>query len=114
MNLDSLTTQLNAIVSSEVTAVLKRISTDYSLDYDELISKYVKTDGAPEVKKARGRKKKDDTSVIETVEFPYQGTTYLVDTQANVYTYNVDKPMKIGTKLIDGTIKFSEAYLKKQ
>lgn len=101
--------------------VLTEIAKDYNMSLDDMLQKYgniqpnielgrSKKKGANTVKntepKKRGRKKKMKEELIETEEYEYNGVTYLVDGENNVYTYNVDQPTFIGTKLIDGRIKF--------
>lgn len=116
-------------VSEHTDTVLKAIATEYNLNYEELKEKYGSitplidigrkkkqsktasanvegSDTTVEPKK-RGRKKKLKEELVETEEYEYEGVTYLVDAENNVYTYNVDAPVLIGTKLIDGRIKMS-------
>jgi hypothetical protein len=101
--------------------ILGQIAKDYDLSIDEVLEKYgsiqpnielgrSKKKGSGSVKntepKKRGRKKKTREELVETEEYEYNGVTYLVDGDNNVYTYNVDQPVLIGSKLIDGRIKF--------
>ena len=108
-------------VKDHTKVILTEIAKDYDLPLDDMLQKYgniqpnielgrSKKKGPNAVKntepKKRGRKKKLKEELIETEEYEYNGITYLVDGDNNVYTYNVDQPTLIGTKLIDGRIKF--------
>jgi hypothetical protein len=71
-------------------SILEAISRDYQIPLDDL-RKYV----PPEYrKKRRGRKQKHE--YIETEEWTYAGHTYLLDTEGNVYTYDIERPRLIG------------------
>lgn len=111
-------------VRNHTSEVLASISKDYDISIDELNEKYgsrpitidigknKKTkvthgpDGLPIEPKKRGRKKKLREELIETEEYEFNGVKYLVDNDNNVYTYNIEQPVFVGTKLIDGRIKF--------
>ena len=111
-------------VKTHTMDILGTIASDYDIDIDELKEKYgsrpftidlgkVKkkpapqgADGVPTEPKRRGRKKKPREELVETVEYEYNNIKYLVDNNNNVYTYNVEQPVYVGTKLIDGRIKF--------
>lgn len=106
-------------VREHTLTVLKAVATDYEIPFDDLIDKYgtmslsfditkpkKKAPRSTEPKK-RGRKKKQKEEMIETEEYQYEGVTYLVDKDNNVYTYDVDQPTYIGMKLIDGRIKLN-------
>lgn len=111
-------------VKTHTLDILATISSDYDIDIEELKEKYgsrpftidlgkVKkkpnpqgTDGVPNEPKKRGRKKKPREELIETVEYEYNDVKYLVDNNNNVYTHNIEQPVYVGTKLIDGRIKF--------
>jgi hypothetical protein len=105
--------------------ILGEVAKDYDLSIDELLEKFGsiqpnielgrgKKKGSGSLQNAepkkRGRKKKTKEELIETEEYEFNGTIYLVDTDNNVYTYNVDQPVLIGTKLIDGRIKFLSSH----
>lgn len=112
-------------VRNHTNDILLSISNDYNIKLDELIEKYgskpvtidigknKKTkvthgpDGLPIEPKKRGRKKKQREELVETEEYEFNGVKYLVDKDNNVYTHNIDQPVYIGTKLIDGRIKFN-------
>lgn len=110
-------------VKQHTEEVLKSIAQDYSLDVDILLSKYGSrqpcidvgktrkksangTDLQTTEPKKRGRKKKQKEELIETEEYEFNGTKYLVDGDNNVYSYNIEQPVYVGTKLIDGRVKF--------
>jgi hypothetical protein len=108
-------------VKDHTKLVLTEVAKDFDLSVDDLLQRYgnlapnielgrSKKKGANSVKstepKKRGRKKKMKEELIETEEYEYNGVTYLVDGDNNVYTYNIDQPTLIGTKLIDGRVKF--------
>jgi len=118
------------MITSHVTEhtdnLLKTIAQDNDLDYDMLKQKYGNV--APQIEigktkkkqsangnkepsepKKRGRKKKHKEELVETEEYEYNGVTYLVDNDNNVYTYNTEAPTLIGTKLIDGRVKMLQA-----
>jgi hypothetical protein len=110
--------------------ILISISKDYNINIDELTEKYgskpitidigknKKTkithgpDGLPIEPKKRGRKKKQREELIETEEYEFNGIIYLVDNDNNVYTNNIEQPVFVGTKLIDGRIKFNVDNIK--
>lgn len=113
-------------VNEHTDTVLKAVATQYNLDYDDLketcgkitpaieigknkkkITKEANSNGNDEAlePKKRGRKKKVKEEMIATEEYVFEGVTYLVDSNNNVYTYNVEAPVLIGTKLIDGRVK---------
>jgi hypothetical protein len=120
---NKLTTRVSKMISDVILAqvneqlqhTLSLIANDYSLSFDELKEKY----GTPlpltnknnEVKKEakkRGRKKKQKEEIIETEEYEYNDVIYLVDKDNNVYTHDIDRPVLVGTKLVDGRIKYLE------
>jgi hypothetical protein len=107
-------------IKEHTKTLLLNIATDYNISFDELNDKYSnilpnidlgktkkKGTSSPNVEpKKRGRKKKVKEELIETEEYEYNNVLYLVDKDNNVYTHNVKEPVLIGTKLIDGRIKF--------
>jgi len=101
---------------SHLNTVVKAICNDNGLEFDTIRKKYldinhVQGENSHEPK-ATGRgislnvKKKSKSDMIETTKYVYQDVTYLVDKKKNVYTFDVEKPVHVGIKLIDGTIKF--------
>lgn len=101
-------------VNEQLQHTLSLIAKDYDLSFDELKEKYGtplpitnKTEAKKEAKK-RGRKKKQKEEVIETEEYEYNNVIYLVDKDNNVYTNDVERPVLVGTKLVDGRIKYIE------
>lgn len=109
--------EINKVVQRYLTLVLENISQKYGIDLEELKCHYIngdieltntstdKPDAAVE-KKKRGRKKKLKEELIETREYEFEGVKYLVDNDNNVYTYNIEAPVHVGEKLVDGTIAF--------
>lgn len=106
--MDTIEKNLNMALLADKVELLKTIAKDYGLEADELIDKYINNASAANIKKACQKKKRND--YVETEEYTYQDVTYLVDQKNQVYTYNLEKPMLIGERLIDGTIKFFDAY----
>lgn len=107
--------KLNSLVCDFVkNDLLVKISSDYNIDYNELVDKYIGVGGSvmmgssADAPKKRGRKKKQKDEFIRTEEYEFDGVKYLLDENNNVYTYNIEKPKLIGEKLVDGTIKFIE------
>jgi hypothetical protein len=117
---------ISTYVREHTNNVIELLAKDYNLDCDELKGKYGKLspnieigknkkknqnglDGQCSEPKKRGRKKKIREELIETEEYVFNGVTYLVDNDNNVYTYNVEQPVLIGTKLIDGRVKFLQS-----
>lgn len=102
------------IVDSALENLVVKISVDYELNLDELKTKYLafkpSEEAEPKPPKKKGRKKKVQDNVIETVEYIYQDIKYLVDKHNNVYTYNIESPTQVGKKLADGSIKFHKKY----
>lgn len=114
-------------VRNHTNEILSSISKDYNIDLEELKDKYGSkpltidvgkskknklthdADGLPIEPKKRGRKKKQKEEMIETEEYEYNGVKYLIDHENNVYTYNIEQPVYVGTKLIDGRIKFIQS-----
>ncbi len=103
-------------VSEQLQHTLSCISKDYNISLDELKERYGTplplTNKPNEVKKEakkRGRKKKQKEEVIETEEYEYNDVTYLVDKDNNVYTNDVNRPVLVGTRLVDGRIKYLES-----
>lgn len=112
-------------VKTHIHHMLSSVSKDYNINFDELNEKYGSIpitidigkskkskithgpDGSPIEPKKRGRKKKQREELIETQEYVFNGVKYLVDNDNNVYTHNIDQPVYVGTKLIDGRIKFN-------
>lgn len=113
---------INNHIRQHTEDILRSIAQDYDLVYEELMARYghkqavldvgktkkkmSQVGGVVAEPKKRGRKKKQKDEIIETDEYDYNGTTYLVDSDNNVYTYNVDQPVLVGTKLVDGRVKF--------
>ena len=58
----------------------------------------------PPPAKKRGRKKKQKEEFIEMEEYVFNDTTYLIDTNNNVSTFNIEAPRLIGERFVDGTI----------
>ena len=113
----ALTHDINKLVLEHVKSLLESIASTYNLNEKELKEKYMGAAagvadtqdttvlGDATEKKKRGRKKKQKDEYIETEEYDYEGVKYLVDGNNNVYTYNIEEPMLIGEKLVDGTVK---------
>lgn len=107
-------------IKEHTKTLLLSIAKDYNISFDELNDKYSNilpnidlgktrkkgTSSANVEPKKRGRKKKVKEELIETEEYEYNNIIYLVDKDNNVYTNNIKEPVLIGTKLIDGRIKF--------
>lgn len=128
----SVTTQtiladISTLLTSHIKCILSDISKTYGISKDELLERYMPTKedknkkddeggletaaltASVEPKKKRGRKKKQKDEFISTEEYEFEGEKYLVDGQNNVYTHNIEEPMLVGERLVDGTIKFFEA-----
>lgn len=108
---------ITQVVNTHLKSVLTDISKRYGIDEKSLIERYIGEDhsnsllnqaSTTDVKKKRGRKKKQKDEFIETEEYEYEGEKYLVDGSNNVYTYNIEEPVLIGERLVDGTIKLYE------
>lgn len=114
MSLDDISNKLTSIIYEEIDAVLKSISSKYSIDYTELRQQFIKpkylnnelSSLDKKQPQKRGRKKKEKEEFIETEEHEYQGVIYLIDKKNVVYTNDTEAPVIIGEKLVDGTIKF--------
>lgn len=114
--MDSLGKQVHSLYAAHLENILRDISSTYNLDTSEILEKWgpkkktrksskstSDTPAATETK--RGRKKKEKDVFIETEEYTFEGVTYLVDRQNNVYTNNPDAPALVGSRLVDGTVK---------
>ena len=42
-------------------------------------------------------------------KYIYNGESYLMDKQNNIYTYNLESPTLIGVKLVNGEVKLNDA-----
>ena len=110
MILDVVMTQ----VHDQLHHTLKAISDEYEIPLEDLVQKHgtpmplFTTTPAKKEGKKRGRKKKQKEELIETEEYEYNGTTYLIDKDHNVYTNDVNAPVLVGTKLVDGRIKYTD------
>lgn len=101
--------EINEIIVKQMGKILEDIAEAHNLNVSELKEKYLgQNSDLMAEKKKRGRKKKQKDEMIETVEVEYEGSKYLVDSQNNVYTNNVNAPALVGERLVDGTIKFSK------
>ena len=108
--MDAIAKNLNAALLADKAELLRLIARDYELDAEELIGKYISTDKNAELYKKLYHNKKKRQEYVETEEYTFDGVTYLVDGRNQVYTYDLEKPMMVGEKLIDGSIKFFPAY----
>ena len=113
--MDDIARNLYQALSVDKKKLIKLIAHDYDLNEEELLQKYLYIDNiesscSMQSKKIIQKKKRNDC--IETEEYTYNGITYLIDSKNQVYTYNIDKPMLIGDKLVNGSIKFIPEYLK--
>ena len=110
----ALSSQISTLINQHIKTILEDIAEKYKLDDTELSSlkaKYLievvkQEDNTDTVeKKKRGRKKKQKDEFIETEEYEYEGTKYLVDANNNVYTFNISEPHLVGEKFADGSIR---------
>lgn len=120
MSMEKVAKQVGILIYEELENVLQQIATDYKLDFNTLMTKYAVTysqqagAGIEKVGGGGGKNKKTKTKTtsscnddyIETEEFEYNGKKYLVDTNNIVYTNDVDRPMVVGERLVNGSIKF--------
>ena len=90
----------------EIDKVLEDVSTAYSIPLSDLKTRIGGKYAEDQPPKRRGRKKKQKEEFIEVEEYVYEDTTYLVDEQNYVYTFNLEAPHLIGERFVDGTIKF--------
>jgi hypothetical protein len=90
---------VNDALAETIRSVLEQVAHDYDLDYGRLVSSYL-----PKQKKPTKASKKNE--YIETEEFDYLGSTYLVDSDNTVYTRNSKRPVIVGC-LRDGIIVFN-------
>lgn len=120
---DGIQSEISRYMNDTIFNILQDISENYGIPLVELQERYdISADtlsssnnsgsgggngdkGLNTEKKKRGRKKKQKDEFIETYKHEYEGETYLVDGNNNVYTYNLEEPMLIGEMLVDGTIK---------
>lgn len=99
--------KIQTVIDDQLSIIIDEISEDFKLDGELLKNKYIQR----QTIKRRGRKKKPKENFIETETYKFNDKTYLVDSNNNVYTYNVNNPVLIGEKLINGNIKFIDGYL---
>lgn len=121
MSLHDISTQLRSFIDQELDIILNSIAKQYKLDYLELKKQYINNDNnaiksIPTndeiIPKKRGRKKKQKEEFIEAEEYEYEGVMYLVDNKNTVYTNNLESPIIVGEKLINGSIKFYKQFHK--
>ena len=112
--MDVIARNLSQAFTAEKVTLLRNIAADYDLNPNELIAKYI--DGNITIATTRRtntktdrRKKKND--FVEVDEYVFKDIKYLVDTKNNIYTYNIEKPMLIGERLVDGSVKFYDGYI---
>lgn len=93
---------------SEIEQVLVDVSTTYDIPLNDLKSRFdsLKDESQDSSPRKRGRRKKQKEEFIEMEEIIYEGTTYLVDANNNVYTFNLEAPHMIGERFVDGTVRF--------
>ena len=89
-------------MTCQLETILRDISETYSISLEALKEKYI---SESKTSKKRGRKKLVKEEYIETEEFMYCGITYLVDNNNLVYTNDIESPVLIGERLVDGTVK---------
>lgn len=111
--MDIIAKNLSQAVIADKVQLIRVIADDYNLDVKELIEKYIEGDQVYARSllcggKKQYKKKKND--YVEAEEFTYHGVVYLVDGRNQVYTNNLEKPMMIGERLVDGSVKFFEGY----
>jgi hypothetical protein len=112
-NLDSIKTSIDTILLN----LVDKIALDYNLDANELKTKYglvvpaVPVAQVPEAPaptpKPRAGRKKNKNEFTEMTKYTYNGESYLMDKQNNIYTYNLESPTLIGVKLVNGEVKLS-------
>lgn len=88
--------------------ILQDIAMTYNIDYKQLHDKYMPKYNENNVKKKRGRKKKEKEEFIEMTKYEYNGMYYLIDNNNVIYSNNINNPRVLGEKLIDGTVKFNQ------
>jgi hypothetical protein len=81
------------LVEQYIHKVLKDISLQHNLDYNELVDKYIKGTHEPE-------------ESIQMYEYEYNDVLYFIDKKMNIYTHEEHNPKLIGIKLVDGSVKF--------
>ena len=97
---------LEKYMNDTIYDLVKKISSDFSLDFEEVLKKYNITAKSVPKKKAPSRKK-TPSEFVEMSELEHEGTKYLFDNKtSNVYTYDVQNPSLVGQKLVNGAIKF--------
>lgn len=110
-NLDSIKTSIDTILLN----LVDKIALDYNLDANELKTKYglMAVPSAPEAPaptpKPRAGRKKNKNEFTEMTKYIYNGESYLMDKQNNIYTYNLESPTLIGVKLVNGEVKLNDA-----
>ena len=106
--------EIQIIVDIQILEFLAIISEKFDIDRDQLIEIYNQSKqnicASDTEKKRRGRKKKSKEIDIQTEPYTYKNITYLVDDKHHVYTYDINKPVLVGQKLVNGTIKFEPGY----
>ena len=108
-NLDSIKTSIDTILLN----LVDKIALDYNLDANELKTKYglvapsvasVPEAPAPAPKPRAGRKK-NKNEFTEMTKYIYNGESYLMDKQNNIYTYNLESPTLIGVNWMHNGVR---------
>lgn len=110
--MDVIAKNLSQAVVADKVQLIRVIAEDYNLDVKELIEKYIEGDQsyAKSLLTSKKQYKKKKNDYVEAEEFMYHGVVYLVDGRNQVYTNNLEKPMMVGERLVDGSVKFFEGY----
>lgn len=110
-SLDSIKNSIDTLLIN----LVDKIALDYNLDAAELKTKYglisasVPEAAAVASPKPRAGRKKNKNEFTEMTKYTYNGESYLMDKQNNIYTYNLESPTLIGVKLVNGEVKLNDA-----
>jgi len=106
--------ELKTILDNAVYNVLKIVSSEYNINFEELKAKFNSSSvslppSSKEDKKIKKGRKKKNSEFVEMTKFIYENKEYLVDNENNVYTFDIEKPKLIGQKLVNGIVKFNNS-----
>ena len=96
LNIEEIEKEFRVIIYNECIDLIKKISTKYKLDKEELIHSYFPVDEKELLKKKRGRKKKINVNFINAHSDIIDGKRVLIDEDNIVYNNNIHNPLIIG------------------
>jgi hypothetical protein len=104
VSMEKVAKHISSLIYDELSNVFQQVATENKLDYNMLMQRYANKYLVSSSKQKRKKKEQHDEE-IATEEYEYNGTTYLIDQNNIIYTYDLNHPRIVGERLIDGTVK---------